>query len=342
MSRLLLPIVLAVVLGSLSGCGADADAGAATVTPSATIRQATPARGTFDDLVVAYGQGTAASGGTRVLALPLDVTLTGIDVVAGQRVRAGQPLAVFAPSHAAAAARIAARSAVNVARAQRDRIARLLGDRLATNDQNDQAEKTLRDAEATLAAQDTVGAVLRAPADGTVLGIETQRGALVAAGAPLMTFVDSDRVGVVAGIEPVDMARVHPGDPVTLHSLAGDTTLPARVTAVAGVVDPVSRLVDVAISAMSPLVQGATYRADIVVGKLDGWRVPADAVVGDDGERAVWQVVQGKAHRVAVTLLAQRGDDALVAGAIDASLPLVTLGVTQLDEGVQVRPVASK
>lgn len=342
MSRFIFSTIAATICIGLTACGAESGADDAGLTPSAVIRQVMPLRGRFDDVVVTYGQGAAGSGGSRVLTLPLDVTLTGVDVVAGQHVHVGQRLATFAPSKAAAAARVAARSSVIVAREQRDRIARLLGDHLATNDQMAQADKALHDAEATFAAQDTPDDVLRAPADGTVIGIETQRGALVTAGAPLMTFAEGDRIGFAGGIEPVDMPRVHPGDAVALRSLSGGVALTGRVTAVAGAVDPVSRLVDVRVSAASPLVQGAAYRAEIAVGKLEGWRVPADAVVGDDGARAVWQVVQGKAHRVAVTVVAQRGAEALVEGPIDSSRPLATVGAAQLDEGLQVRPAGSK
>ena len=342
MNRMLLHSAIATFCFALAGCDAGADSGGAGVTPSAVIHQVMPTRGSLDDLVVAYGEGAPDIGGSRVLALPLDVTLTEVDVVAGQHVHRGQPLAVFAPSKAAVAARVAARSSVTVAREQRDRFARLLADHLATNDQLAQADKALRDAEAILAAQDTPDDVLRAPAHGTVLGIEAKRGALVGAGATLMTFVENERIGFAGGIEPVDMRRVHLGDAVALRPLLGGDALAGRVSAVAGGVDPVSRLIDVKVTAASPLIQGAAYRAEIVVGTLRGWRIPVDAVIGDDGARAVWQVVQGKAHRVAVTVVVQRGDEALVDGAIDASQPLATLGAAQLDEGMQVRPVASK
>lgn len=342
MNRTLHPVTAVAICLALGGCDAGADAGAAGTTSSAVIREQMPIRGTFDDLVVAYGQGAVGRGGLRVLALPLDVTLTAVDVVAGQHVQRGQRLALFVPSKAAAAARIAAHSGATLARDQRDRVARLIGDHLATNDQLAQAEKALRDAEATLAAQATPGDVLRAPADGTVLGVEAQRDALVANGATLMTFVEGDRMGFAGGIEPADMSRVHPGDVVALRSLSGGGALAGRVSAVAGGVDPVSRLVDVKVATAAPAIQGAAYRAEIVVGTLTGWRIPVDAVIGDDGARAVWQVAQGKAHRVAVTVVAQRGDQALVDGAIDASQPLATLGAAQLDEGMQVRPMNSK
>ncbi|HVI53783.1 MAG TPA: efflux RND transporter periplasmic adaptor subunit [Luteibacter sp.] len=342
MNRLLLSLVVATICAGLAACGGRADADGAGLTPSAVIRQIMPARGSVDDVIVSYGQGAAGRGGSRVLTLPLDVTLTGVDVVVGQHVRAGQRLAVFAPSKAAVAARVAARSSVTVAQEQRDRVARLLGDRLATNDQLAQADKALHDAEAALAAQDTPDNVLRAPEDGTVLGIEAQRGALVTAGAALMAFAEDARIGFAGGIEPADMLKVHAGDAVALHALSGGVALGGRVTAVAGVVDPVSRLVEVRVAASSPLVQGAAYRAEIVVGVREGWRTPADAVVGDDDARAVWQIVQGKAHRVVVTVVAQRGDEALVEGPIDASHALVTVGAAQLDEGMQVRPAGSR
>lgn len=342
MSRTLHLVTTLAICLALGGCDAGADSGGAGTTSSAVIREEMPIRGTFDDLVVAYGQGAVGRGGLRVLALPLEVTLTEVDVVAGQHVQRGQRLALFVPSKAALAARVAAHSSVTVARDQRDRVARLLGDHLATNDQLGQAEKALRDAEATLAAQDTPGDVLRAPADGTVLSVDAQRDALVANGATLMTFVEGNRMGFAGGIEPVDMSRVHVGDIVSLRSLSGGGALAGRVSAVAGSVDPVSRLVDVKVATTAPAIQGAAYRAEIVVGALTGWRIPVDAVIGDEGARAVWQVARGKAHRVVVRVVVQRGDQALVDGAIDASQPLATIGAAQLDEGMQVRPMDSK
>lgn len=329
-------VAIVVVLG---GCDTGADAGTPNVIPSAVIRQVTPVRGHFDDIVVAYGQGAAGSGGTRALTLPIDATLTRVGVAVGQHVHAGQVLASFVPSKAAAAARVAARSAVALARAQRERTVRLLADHLATNDQLAQADKALHDAEAAFAAQDTPDGTLQAPADGTVLTIDTLRGAQVAAGGTIMTLADADRTGFAGGIEPAAMGRVHAGDTVTLHALSGGRELSARVATVAGAIDPQSRLAGVTVSTSHPLVQGMVYRADIVVGSLAGWQLPADAVTGEEGARAVWQVRQGKAHRVPVTVVAQHGDQVLVAGAIDASLALVTVGATQLDEDVQVRPM---
>lgn len=325
----------------LAGCGSGTDTGTA-ITASAVIRQVTPTRARFDDVVAAYGQGAMGSDGTRVLTLPLDATLTGVDVVVGERVHAGQRLARFAPSKAASAARVAARSAVDVALEQRDRIARLLADHLATNEQLAQAVKALHDGEAALAAQSTPDDILRAPVDGTVVSVDAQRGALMAAGSPLLTLADSADLDFLGGIEPADAARVHVDDPVTLTPLGGGQTVHARVTAVAGAVNPSSRLVNVRAKTASPLILGAGYRADIVVGSIEGWRVSADAVVGDDDRRLVWQVINGKAHGVEVTLVAQRHDEALIEGNIDPSKPLVTAGAPQLDEGMQVRPVAWK
>lgn len=342
MNRHVLCGALAVVTFALNACSAGADTAGDGVTPSAVIRQIMPARGRFDDRVVAYGQGAAGVGGSRVLALPLDATLTRVDVVAGQHVRRGQRLAVFSPSPAAAAARVAARSNVAVAREQRDRMTRLLADHLATNDQMSQAEKALHDAEAAYAAQATPDDTLSAPADGIVLTVDAARGALVTAGATLMTFAEGQHIGFAGGIEPRDMARVHVGDAVTLRSLSDHVPVTARISAVAEAVDPATRLVTVRALASTPLIQSEAYRADIVVGSLEGWRVPADAVVGDDGARAIWQVVQGKAHRVPVTIVAGQGDDVLVDGAIDVSRAIATVGAPQLEEGTQVRPAGSK
>jgi RND family efflux transporter MFP subunit len=321
----------------VAGCNAGASAVDDGTSGSVLIHQIQPVRGRLDDIVTAFGQATAGPGGARALTLPVDALLVSIDVVPGQRVRAGQRLAQVEPGPAARNSATQARTSLTLAIDQRDRTARLLVSHLASNEQMAQAEKTLSDARAAVNAQ-TMPSRIDAPAIGTVTTIDATRGRLVAAGSPVISFSESTQVAFVGGIEPADMQRVGAGNTATLVPIDGGKAIAARVNAVAGEVNPVTRLVDVTLQPSTILVAGMAYRATIVVGTHDGWLVPADAIVGNDGARMVWQVNLGKAHAVPVTVIGERGAQALVEGAIDPDRPLVTMGAPQLGEGMQVRP----
>jgi membrane fusion protein (multidrug efflux system) len=82
---------------------------------------------------------------------------------------------------------------------------------------------------------------------------------------------------------------------------------------------------------------GAAFKAQITVGHFDGFVVPRDEVLSDAKGAYVFQIGDGKAHRVAVTIAGSTGDQTAVTGAIDPAKPIVLQGNYQLEDGMEVR-----
>jgi membrane fusion protein (multidrug efflux system) len=83
-----------------------------------------------------------------------------------------------------------------------------------------QARASLGQAEAsqTLARIDLANTVLRAPVDGVVGARSVRLGALVQPGTPLLSIVPLDRVWVVANFKETQVARMRPGQAVTIRA----------------------------------------------------------------------------------------------------------------------------
>ena len=119
----------------------------------------------------------------------------------------------------------------------------------------------------------------------------------------------------------------------------------AHVGAVAGAVNPQTHLVDVLADLdageSTPLAAGAALHAQIEIAQRTAWAVPRASLLGDDGGGShLFQIHQGKAHRIDVEVVASEGDPVGVDGALDAADPVVTLGAYELADGDAVQPQA--
>ena len=74
-----------------------------------------------------------------------------------------------------------------------------------------------------------------------------------------------------------------------------------------------------------------------MVGSIEGWIVPRDAVQVDGNGAHVFQVADGKAAAVDVVVAGGLGLTSVVTGPVDAGRDLVVGGVPQLADGVAVR-----
>jgi RND family efflux transporter MFP subunit len=311
---------------------------------SVAVQTQAPHQGSVADLVTAYGSAAPALDGGMTLSLQQDGRVLAIAVTPGETVQAGQRLLDFGASAAAMSNFQQAVSALTAARAQRDHVAQLLKQQLATRDQLAQADKAVADAQGTLEAMRRDGAdqasqTLKAPFDGIVATIPVAQGDRVQPGAVLMTLTRLDGLVVTVGIEPGLRARVQPGQPVHLVPLAGGSDLDGQVLRVDGTLNPKTRLVDADVSVPpGSVISGAAFRADIKVGDLQGWIVPHDAVLTDDKGAYLFQVAGTTASRVDVTVLGSAGPNDVVRGTLDAQRPIVVQGNYQLSDKATVRP----
>lgn len=334
------------LLGLLAGCGhADVDDDdAAAPAGQVAVTTTRPARQTFHDTVEAWGVAAGDPRRVRDISLAHGGQLVALNVAAGQQVRRGMALLTVAPDPAARNAYQQAQSGWTLARDELRRTEQLAAQRLATQSQLAAARKALADARTALDAQRAIGAgaateTVDAPSDGVVSALHLGLGERFAANTPLLGFTPAHALIARLGVQPEDGRRLRPGMPVTLRAVFDDTTVAGTLRLVGQSIDPQTHLLDaqVQLSADAPLLPGAALEAHIRTADFTAWSVPRDAVLQDDKGSYLFQVEQGRARRVAVSLRNAGGDPVGVQGPIDAQAPVIVLGVYELHDGEAVR-----
>ena len=344
-AKLIAALVASLLVVGVAGLMATHRAGAAEeeIKGSVLIETQPAKLGSIVDEVTAYGTAVPAINGGMTLSVPAEGRVMHIAVTSGEAVHTGQSLLEFHLSAASSSTYTQAVTALKTAQGEQARIARLLGQQLATREQKALADKAVADAQATLAAleHETGGKpqqVLTAPFDGVVAAIPVNQGDRVAAGAALVTLVRSHGLVVTCGIEPAQVKRLKIGQSVRITPLSGDAqAVEGKLSRVDKSLNPKTRLVDADVSVDEELIQGQAFRAQIDVGELKGWIVPRDAVLDDDEGAYVFQVNGDKAKRVKVKRVGNDDENAAVDGPLDAKLEVVVVGNYQLEDGGAVR-----
>ncbi len=342
---LLLLLPMSAVLIGCSGSSGDQTAadnkGVVAVSTAPAKQQA------FHDTVQAWGSAISDPRRARTISLGHGGQLEALKVSSGEPVHRGQPLLVVTPDPTSRSAYQQAVAARDAARADLARTRQLASQRLATQSQLAIARKALTDAQAVLDAQRALGGTgtqetLAAPADGVVTTINVAQGERFASNAPLLTFTPSRALVAQLGVQPPDGAKLHVGMAVKLHGVYGAANTMIGTLAVLGeAIDPQSHMLPATVtlpaSASATLVAGAPLQASIQASDFTAWAVPRDAVLHDDKGDYLFQVEQGKARRVDVTLLSGEGDPVGVSGSLDAKARVIVKGVYELEDGDAVR-----
>lgn len=350
------------VLVFRAGASAKPAAAAPAQDVVATIASVAPVRTRVPLTVTAWGD--VAPAQSESMSLPRAGQLVALPVVVGQRVRKGAVVARVAPDPASETGYATAQNAWRLAQGESQRTQALFKLQLATVSQVEAARKNEQDAQAALDALRKTGAgageaAVAAPFDGVVTALNAVLGDRLAANAPILQLGRVDTLRVNLGIEPARRAAVHLGDVVSLTALpsqaspsghgngAGNinATLPAavqgHVSSLQDLVDAKTQLVNAVVqvpaASAGALVLGMRVQAGISTGSVDGWLVPRLAVLNDSQGDYVFQVRDGTAHRVGVQPRAEVHGQVAVDGAIDAALPVVSLGNYELQEGMKVR-----
>ena len=177
-------------------------------------------------------------------------------------------------------------------------------------------------------------------------------GAAVGAGTPILTIVDTGRLGLTAEVDETDVLLVKVGVAATVE-LDAATGAGYRATV---------RAVDLLPTTSAR--GGVSYRVRLDLGKgtygdgaaaptprpgmsavvrlqvrqaTDTVTVPASAIVNADGKDTVWTVRSGKAERVPVTLGVQGEDVVEVTAGVDAGQRIVVGGADQVSPGQELR-----
>jgi multidrug efflux pump subunit AcrA (membrane-fusion protein) len=192
-----------------------------------------------------------------------------------------------------------------------------------------------------------------APAQAPLSGVDSAVpvGAVVGAGTPILTIVDTGRLGLAAEIDETDVLLVEPGGRATAElDAATGATYQATVRAIDLLPTTSAR-------------GGVSYRVRLVLGRgryADGRAaptprpgmsaivrlqvrqatgavtVPASSILSADGHDTVWAVRGGRAERVPVTLGVQGEDVVQVVSGITAGQQVVVGGADQVSAGQTV------
>lgn len=319
------------------------------IAPSVLVQTQPLVRQKLGTSLIGYGVVAAAASQVQTLSVPSASRVRRILVSPGQTVKRGTLLAEVMLDPSAMAATEQARASVGYAQAELRRVEGLLADQLATRTQLAAARKALTDAELALRTQLRLAGSpaqrISAPFDGIVVALNAAPGDPVAANAAVLQMARGDGGRVNLGIEPEDSRRIVPGMGAQVRSVFGnDPPVDARVTQVLGMINPQTQLVDVVVAmpatATARLLPGMRVRGDIQVQTFEGYAVPRQAVLRDAQGWHVFQVVGGKAKRVAVKPGIEALGQVAIDGPLDAAAQVVVLGNYELAEGTAVRETA--
>jgi len=206
----------------------------------------------------------------------------------------------------------------------------------------DQAEASLRAADATIASQKTrLGFfTIVAPIDGVVGDVPVKIGDFVTPVTPLTSITQDS--GLEADVQiPVERAAgLGPTSRVKLLASDGGIAGDSPVVFVSPRAEAATQLVLVkgAFDGLSGLRAGQVVRARVVFSTREGLTIPVGAVTRQAGQTFAFVVDENsQAHRVPVELGALQGNRYVVASGLDAGAKLVTSGVQMLQDGAAVQ-----
>lgn len=247
-----------------------------------------------------------------------------------------------------------------VAQAERDRARSLVRSLSAQVDAAAAELQRARNEAAALAAvlqggdqQDAALVELLSPIAGRLLVRHVQSAQPVLAGQPLLELAALDDLEVEAEVLSEDAVRLVEGGLVLLRRWGGPQQLEARVRRVdpqgfrkisaLGVEEQRTR---VYLSLHSPLEQrptlgvGYALEAHFVIDRLPQvLLVPGSAVLHDSGSSAVYRIVDGRARREPVQILAQNDEDAAVSGELREGDLIVAHPDDRVEAGARVRVI---
>lgn len=347
--------VAATVLVSLALLVACGDETSPTATPderAAPVRTAPAER-------AAVGAGVRAVGilGPRDelrLSFKVGGVVERVSVDVGDRVRAGQVLAVLKRAEVDAAVARAA-EAVEKSRRDLERARQLRADEVATQEQVEDLTTAYNVARANLEAAEFNArfASIVAPADGVVLQQLAKASELVQGGQPVLVIGATSEGWVVrAALADRDAVRVNLGDVATVvFDAFPGRRFAGRVTRIGSSADPYTGTFEVEIEVApdgARFARGLVAKVELALGAGDGSQtvVPVTALVEANGPAAIVYVLDtgaGVARRRSVTVGPITGEQVVVIAGLDPGEQVVTDGAAWLTDGrpVRVLPDAS-
>jgi RND family efflux transporter MFP subunit len=180
--------------------------------------------------------------------------------------------------------------------------------------------------------------MIRAPMDGVVLRKDGEIGAVVKAGDAICWIGQAKPLRVTADIDEEDAPRLMLGQQALITADAfPDRVIEGQVNEITPMGDPINKSYRARISLPddSPLLFGMTTEVNIIVRHVDdAILVPLDALKAG----AVWSVVDGTAHRIAVKAGVYGDNNVEIRDGLKGDEVLILNPPADLAEGDAVRP----
>ncbi len=184
---------------------------------------------------------------------------------------------------------------------------------------------------------------IRSPISGVVTDRSLFAGETAPAGTALLTIMDTSSVLAKLHLAQMVAQRLKLGDDATISVPGLTDPVAAKVSLISPALDPGSTTVEVWLrvnNRSGALKVGTPVRASVVGRSFDSTlKIPAvAALTGQDGSKSVMVVgADGAAHRKAVTLGIQDGDDVQVTTGLTTADNVVTGGAYGLEEGTKLK-----
>lgn len=357
-------IVTAILFGVLAGGtalvrAADDKKTPATNKPALTVTVAQPEKRELPSVFSASGN-IAAWQEAIIGAEVNGLRVTDVRVNVGDRVRAGQVLAKFAPEMVEAelaqskAGVAEAEAALAEALANADRAKTLENSGALSAQQIQQYLTAAKTAEARLAAARAGARVstvrvanteVRAPDAGTISARTATVGAVVMGGQELFRMVRKNRLEWRGEVTASELGKIAVGQRVTVVTPAGQA-VPGKVRVIAPTVDPTTRNVQVMVdldNSKDAAKAGMFARGEFALPVTSGETVPQQAVVIKDGNAYVFIVkADNRVAQQKVTVGRRSGERIEITAGLTADARVVAKGAGFLNDGDLVQVAAAE
>lgn len=190
---------------------------------------------------------------------------------------------------------------------------------------------------------------LRSPVRGPVLRINEQSERVVAAGTPLLTLGDPNRLEFVVDLLSTDAVKVKPGATVLLEDWGGEITIRARVRLVEasaftkvsalGIDEQRVNIIGDFVDPPGPLGDGYRVQARIVVWEADNvLKVASSALFRHEERWSVFVVEDGRAYRRDVEVGHRNQFEAEILSGLQDGALIILHPTSQIEDGSRVNP----
>lgn len=186
-------------------------------------------------------------------------------------------------------------------------------------------------------------AEIRSPIDGVVTDRPLYAGETAAAGAPLLTVMETSSLLAKPHIAQSLAQQMKVGDQASVSVPGLTDPVAAKVTLISPALDPGSTTVEVwlRIDNKSGILKVGTPVKVSITGKTvaNAWKIPSSAILrAPDGSKSVMVVgADSTAHPKPVTLGIEDGEVAQVTGGLSPLDLVITVGGYGLDDGTKVK-----